>query len=110
MEDVIRHVLILMAHLNVLVIRATFWQQITWTVKVNLLFSVINFILDVDECQISNGGCNQTCTNMFGSFECSCGIEYILIADNLGCESKSNIITSSLMIVEARNNIISYVY
>lgn len=27
---------------------------------------------DVDECEIDNGGCEQLCKNMPGSFECAC--------------------------------------
>ena len=28
--------------------------------------------LDIDECAINNGGCDQTCTNFKGSYLCSC--------------------------------------
>lgn len=28
--------------------------------------------LDIDECHIGNGGCEQRCTNSAGSYECSC--------------------------------------
>ena len=41
---------------------------------------------DVDECQVNNGGCAQTCNNTDGSFECSCGIGYTLAGDGLGCD------------------------
>ena len=46
----------------------------------NLLFS-----LDFDECATDNGGCNRTCTNTEGSFECSCDTGYTLATDNLNC-------------------------
>ena len=47
--------------------------------------------IDLNECQINNGGCNQTCNNTLGSFECSCGIGYALAPDNFGCNSKSEV-------------------
>ena len=46
-------------------------------------------IADLDECQTDNGGCTQTCTNTFGSFVCTCGVGYLLAADNLGCDGKN---------------------
>ena len=27
------------------------------------------FTIDINECDISNGGCEQTCTNEYGNFE-----------------------------------------
>ena len=45
--------------------------------------------LDMNECQNSNGGCNQTCTNTLGSFECSCGTGYILSTNNFDCNGKN---------------------
>ena len=44
----------------------------------------------MDECQTNNGGCSQTCTNTFGSFECSCDIGYSLASDGLYCKGKNN--------------------
>ena len=34
--------------------------------------------IDIDECEIDNGGCEQNCENTIGSFHCSCGSGYIL--------------------------------
>ena len=42
----------------------------------------------MDECDTDNGGCNQTCTNTQGSFECSCGVGYVLADDDLNCDGK----------------------
>ena len=37
-------------------------------------------ISDVDECGVSNGGCDQDCVNTIGSFFCECvGAGYILV-------------------------------
>ena len=30
------------------------------------------YILDKNECDVNNGGCNQTCVNSPGSFNCTC--------------------------------------
>lgn len=43
----------------------------------------------MNECETDNGGCAQICTNVFGSFECSCSAGYTLAADNLGCDGKN---------------------
>ena len=45
--------------------------------------------LDIDECQTSNGGCSQTCTNTDGSFQCSCNAGYTLAADNSSCNGNN---------------------
>ena len=50
---------------------------------------------DVDECSTNNGGCEQTCTNEEGSFQCSCDSGFTLDDDGLNCNGKihSNIIS-----------------
>ena len=45
--------------------------------------------LDIDECQMNNGGCAQTCANTQGLFECSCGIGYNLALNTLDCDGKT---------------------
>ena len=40
----------------------------------------------VNECLINNGGCEQICTSVDGSHQCSCTPGYMLEADNLNCE------------------------
>ena len=47
------------------------------------------FCTDVNECDTENGGCNQTCTNIHGSFLCSCGTGYTLAEDDLGCDGNN---------------------
>ena len=46
--------------------------------------------IDVDECSTLNGGCNQTCSNTFGSFECSCSAGYTLAGNVIDCDGKRN--------------------
>lgn len=41
---------------------------------------------DINECLSSNGGCNQHCTNMVGSYRCYCDNGYILDSDNRTCK------------------------
>ena len=46
-------------------------------------------ILDVDECKEGNGGCDHTCTNTEGSFECTCNDGYVNNEkDKTKCEGK----------------------
>ena len=42
-------------------------------------------IPDVNECEISNGGCAQTCINKPGSFECRCGSGFALMSNQKSC-------------------------
>ena len=42
--------------------------------------------LDINECSTNNGGCNQTCTNTNGSYECSCNIGFNLADNNHDCD------------------------
>ena len=47
----------------------------------------LKYILDINECSTSNGGCEDTCVNTDGSFECSCSTEgYQLSGDGLTCQ------------------------
>ena len=42
-------------------------------------------IVDINECNSNNGGCNQNCINENGSFHCECDIGYTLDDDGLRC-------------------------
>lgn len=37
--------------------------------------------VDVDECKFNNGGCQHTCVNTMGSYECRCK-EGFFLSDN----------------------------
>ena len=43
------------------------------------------YLIDVDECLINNGGCNQGCVNTLGSFYCVCIHGYELKMDKRTC-------------------------
>ena len=46
--------------------------------------------LDINECDLGNGGCEQTCRNTIGSFECLCDASelHMLAPDGRTCHSK----------------------
>lgn len=46
---------------------------------------------DIDECQNRNGDCEQVCTNIVGSFNCSCNDGYHLDTDGFSCNGMSGI-------------------
>ena len=43
---------------------------------------------DVNECNTTNGGCEQICTNTVGSFACNCSIGYLLDGNGFNCTGK----------------------
>ncbi|XP_019614738.1 PREDICTED: sushi, nidogen and EGF-like domain-containing protein 1 [Branchiostoma belcheri] len=50
---------------------------------------------DIDECATDNGGCAETCTNVPGSYTCSCRQGYVLMPDKLGCEDTDECATDN---------------
>ena len=43
--------------------------------------------LDINECDVFNGGCSHYCNNTDGSYYCSCPVGYELVNELL-CEGK----------------------
>ena len=64
----------------------------------DLWYSVICFNVDINECDTDNGGCNQTCTNTHGSFQCSCEEGFTLAADKLDCDGEFDLSTVAIMV------------
>ena len=68
--------------------RATYWMEMQRhaTVQLKLKFHVSLTTTsdipctDIDECSDSNGGCDQQCLNLEGSYECLCEEGYSLIS------------------------------
>ena len=58
-------------------------------------------IADVNECLSDNAGCDHTCMNTEGSYECLCNTSYILAADNKACVIPSY--CSSYTVLRKRN-------
>ena len=44
---------------------------------------------DINECSITNGGCEHSCTNTIGSFICSCDTGYQMDENGLDCNGES---------------------
>jgi len=70
------------------------WDGNAWTAPADCAWNCntgfeadANTCIDIDECSINSDGCAQTCTNNFGSFECSCSAGYLLNADNKACDN-----------------------
>ena len=53
-----------------------------------------NFILkhlfstDINECELDNGGCDQECVNIDGSYLCKCSDGYLLTDKGTSCVGK----------------------
>jgi len=45
------------------------------------------FHADLDDCV--DNSCEQTCTDLFGRYQCSCNSGYTLNDDNLTCSGKA---------------------
>lgn len=41
--------------------------------------------IDINECSVNNGGCDHSCTNVPGSYSCSCNSGYTLNSNQHGC-------------------------
>ena len=46
---------------------------------------ITNLNLDINECNINNGGCAQKCNNNQGSYNCACDQGYALDTDGHNC-------------------------
>ena len=59
-----------------------------WTVQVNVYYifciQLICSCIDIDECLVSNGGCEHICLNTNGSYHCSCQSGFKL-TNNIFC-------------------------
>ena len=47
--------------------------------------SILCACIDIDECQISNGNCEQMCVNTIGSYMCNCSEGFMLNEDLFNC-------------------------
>jgi hypothetical protein len=53
--------------------------------KVQSILIYIGLLLDINECEFANGGCQDVCTNSEGSFYCSCSGNRELSEDGFSC-------------------------
>ena len=81
---VITHMVVLCVTvpLDLILVKAYFVQVCIYFINI-LNINII--IIDINECSTGNGGCAQTCTNINGSYACSCSTEYVLSNDGHNC-------------------------
>ena len=60
--------------------------------------------LDIDECSSNNGGCNQVCVNLVGSYYCQCNNGYTLSNNNHTCIGKIYVQFYSFSIILSIDN------
>ena len=46
----------------------------------------LHFILDINECEINNGGCDQKCLNTAGTYQCDCFEGFIYNSTTKECK------------------------
>ena len=54
---------------------------------------------DNDECQVDNGGCQQSCNNTPGSYLCQCWDGYKMDNDSSNCTGKSTLNGPTILIL-----------
>ena len=47
--------------------------------------TIFTFIIDTNECNTNNGGCDHICINADGSYQCLCGTGFTLGSDGRNC-------------------------
>ena len=56
----------------------------------DLIYELIIYIIDINECSNNNGGCSSNCTDTAGSFYCSCPAGSYLTPSKLNCLSMNS--------------------
>ena len=55
--------------------------------------SLLIFVFtDINECQKKNGGCQQTCINIAGSYKCACRYGFVINEDSKTCTGKLEVL------------------
>lgn len=57
-----------------------------------IIIMLLLFFSDIDECLTVNGGCEQNCSNVIGSFYCSCVGGYELDSSKFSCNGEKTVI------------------
>ena len=57
---------------------------IPWCISRYIIFMCVYYV-DIEECSEGNGGCEHTCTELVGSFQCNCQDGFILADDQRTC-------------------------
>ena len=84
---VIIHALTLMVVMCVIVMLDMYLILMDQPVLVSIMiyYYKYNDHVDENECSSNNGGCEHSCNNTVGSYNCYCINGYILDDDGLGC-------------------------
>jgi len=53
-----------------------------------MVFIAFVWFVDIDECEVDNGNCDEVCNNTLGSFVCDCRAGFALQPDGLTCGGK----------------------
>ena len=96
MEDVNKIVITLLEATIVHVVMDIYLILLTIVMVITISFtlpSALPILIDINECNDSNGGCNQTCTNTPGSYYCECNDGYTI--EDKGCIGK----TQSVLVI-----------
>ena len=59
--------------------------------SLHFLSNKININLDINECEILNGGCEHQCKNAYGSYICGCNKGFFLNGNGKTCSGNSKI-------------------
>ena len=104
MEDVIKHVLMRLAHFIVNVIQDILLMLMVLAVLVNyehtcnntyhFIYKIIIFV-DINECSSNIDGCDHNCHNTMGSYYCTCNTGYRLDSNMRSCHG--NLINHQLI-------------
>lgn len=62
---------------------------------VRCIYCIVNHLLDIDECDLDIDSCDQNCTNIDGSYTCTCAPGYNLNSDLHTCDGNSFFIFNS---------------
>lgn len=89
--------LVVMVPLHVTALQDSTCLLMAKTVKASILFLPTHptannscvVIVDIDECATGLAGCSHSCTNIIGSFRCTCPAETFLESDGRTCEGCS---------------------
>ena len=59
-----------------------------WNSFIFMVVCLTTINTDVNECSVLNGGCEHECTNLIGSYECSCNEGFALGDNERNCMGK----------------------
>ena len=60
--------------------------------------TLIFFTPDINECENNNGGCDQTCFNSIGSYQCDCFEGYIYSNSTNKCNGKNTRLSALIFV------------